>query len=133
MALENAYGPLLTDSASGADASAMAVPLPPTNLLQNMSENGLVILLRDFLADEAPEMASARHTFADSFASLIRGATCKTSQYNSVACFTLCDILEEVIAIYHDFESRDAGASYVDWGFWMEVCKRIMSSLNTMS
>ncbi|KAM4059579.1 protein family UPF0592 [Hirsutella rhossiliensis] len=133
MALEHAYGPPLMDSANGADASAMAVPLPPTNLLRNMSENGSVILLRDFLADDAPEVVSARHTFAEAFACLIKGATCKTSQYNSAACFTLCDFLDEVIVIYHDFESRDARSSYIDWDFWLEVCKRIMSSLNTMS
>ncbi|EQK99470.1 protein family UPF0592 [Ophiocordyceps sinensis CO18] len=133
MALEHAYGPPLMDSANGADASAMTVPLPPTNLLRNMSENGLVILLRDFLADDDPQMLSARHTFAEAFACLIKGATCKTSQFNNAACFTLCDFLEEVIVIYHDFESRDARSSYIDWDFWLEVCKRIMSSLNTMS
>lgn len=132
-ALEHAYGPPLMDSANEADASAMAVPLPPTNLLRNMSENGLVILLRDFLADDAPEMVSARHTFAETFARLMKGAACRTSQYNSAACFTLCDFLEEVMVIYHDFESRDAQSSYIDWDFWLEVCKRIMGSLNTMS
>lgn len=35
--------------------------------------------------------------------------------------------------IFHEAESRGLSARYVDWGFWLDVCKRIMDSLNTMS
>ncbi|PHH88618.1 hypothetical protein CDD83_7297 [Cordyceps sp. RAO-2017] len=133
MAIEHAYGPPLIDSVNGADATALALPLPPTNLMKGMAENGLVMLLRDFLSDDAPEMVHARHTFAESFACLMKGATCRTSQFNSAACFTLCDFLEEVMAIYHDFECRGGPSGYVDWDFWLDVCKRILGSLNTMS
>ncbi|POR31266.1 Membrane protein [Tolypocladium paradoxum] len=132
-AIEHAPGPPLIDSVNGADALALAMPLPPTNLMKGMAENRLVILLRDVLSDDATDMAGARHTFAESFAAVMKGATCKTSQFNSAACFTLCDFLEEAIMIFHEFESRDMSARYIDWTFWLEVCKRIMNSLNTMS
>ncbi|KND90285.1 membrane protein, partial [Tolypocladium ophioglossoides CBS 100239] len=132
-AIEHAYGPPLIDSVNGVDASALAMPLPPTNLMKGMAENRLVILLRDVLADGAAEMACARHTFAESFAAVMKGATCKTSQFNSAACFTLCDFLEEAIMIFHEFGSRNMSTQYIDWTFWLEVCKRIMNSLNTMS
>lgn len=132
-AIEHAYGPPLIDSVNGADALALAMPLPPTNLMKGMDENRLVILLRDVLSDDAAEIAGARHTFAESFAAVMKGATCKTSQFNSAACFTLCDFLEEAIMVFHEFESRNISTQYIDWTFWLEVCKRIMNSLNTMS
>ncbi|KAJ6445765.1 Aminomethyltransferase [Purpureocillium lavendulum] len=132
-AIEHAYGPPLIDQVNGADATALAMPLPPTNLMKGMAENRLVILLRDVLTDDAPELGGARHTFAETFTALMKGATCRTSQFDSAACFTLCDFLEEAIMIFHEFESRDMSARYVDWDFWLDVCKRIMASLNTMS
>ncbi|PHH68212.1 hypothetical protein CDD80_173 [Ophiocordyceps camponoti-rufipedis] len=133
MVIEHAYSPPLIDAVHGADATAMAMPLPPTNLMKGMSENGLVMLLRDLLADEDSRMAGPRHTFAEAFACLLKSATCRTSQFDSAACFTLCDLLDEVLTVYHEYESRDASPSYVDWDFWLDVCRRIMSSLNTMS
>ncbi|GJN73085.1 hypothetical protein PLICBS_007161 [Purpureocillium lilacinum] len=132
-AIEHAYGPPLIDQVNGADATALAMPLPPTNLMKGMSENRLVILLRDVLTDDAPELGDARNTFAETFTALMKGATCRTSQFDSAACFTLCDFLEEAIMIFHEAESRGLSARYVDWGFWLDVCKRIMDSLNTMS
>ncbi|PFH57084.1 hypothetical protein XA68_15521 [Ophiocordyceps unilateralis] len=133
MVIEHAYSPPLIDAVHGSDATAMSMPLPPTNLMKGMSENGMVMLLRDFLSEDAPQMMGPRHTFAEAFACLMKSATCRTSQFDSAACFTLCDLLDEVLTVYHDFESRDASPSYVDWEFWLDVCKRIMGSLNTMS
>lgn len=124
-----AYAPLI-DSVNGAD-SALPMPLPSGNAAKGMSENRLVILLKDFLTDDAPELAGAKHTFAAAFAALIKAAASKTSLYDNSACFTLCDFLEEVLMVYHDFETPSA--SYVDWPFWIEVCKRMSSSMNTMS
>ncbi|PHH61860.1 hypothetical protein CDD81_7788 [Ophiocordyceps australis] len=134
MAMEHGCAPPpLIDSVNGADASALALPLPPTNLMKGMAENRLVVLLKDLLSDDAAEMLGARHTFAEAFACLLKGATCKTSQFNSTACFTLCDFVEEAINVYQEFETEDASTRYVDWEFWVDVCKRIMQSLNTMS
>ncbi|TWU77876.1 hypothetical protein ED733_004383 [Metarhizium rileyi] len=128
--MESAHAPLI-DSVNGAD-SALPMPLPPSNAARGMDENRLVILLRDFLlSDDAADIASARHTFAQTFALLIKAAASKTSLYDHTACFTLCDFLEEVLMVYHEFETPSA--SYTDWPFWIEVCKRMSSSMNTMS
>lgn len=127
--VEPTYAPLI-DSVNGAD-SALPMPLPPSNAVKGMGENRLVILLKDFLSDDAPEITGAKHTFAETFATLIKAAASKTSLYDNTACFTLCDFLEEVLMVYHDFETPST--SYIDWSFWVEVCKRMSSSMNTMS
>ncbi|EFZ00143.2 protein family UPF0592 [Metarhizium robertsii ARSEF 23] len=128
-----AYAPLI-DSVNGAD-SALPMPLPPpSNAIRVMGENRLVILLKDCLFDDGPEIAGAKHTFAESFAATLKAAASKTSLYDNSACFTLCDFLEEILMVYHDFETTAAApASYIDWPFWIEVCKRMSSSMNTMS
>ncbi|OAA64928.1 protein family UPF0592 [Cordyceps fumosorosea ARSEF 2679] len=128
-----AYPPPLVDSFHGADASAMAMPLPPSNLMKGMAENRLVALLKDILLDDFPDFASAKATFAETFTALLKAATQRTSKFNSSACFTLCDFLEEVLVIYDQYEARENVASCIDWTFWIEVFKRVMSSMNTMS
>lgn len=129
----NAFGqPPLLDSMHGSDASALALPMPP-NLSKSMSENRLVILLKDFLSDDSIEYTGARHTFAEAFSSVMKAATRKTSQFNSSACFTLCDFMEEVLAVYSEWETPTATAAYIDWTFWLDVWKKILGSLNTMS
>ncbi|KAJ4165586.1 hypothetical protein LMH87_007213 [Akanthomyces muscarius] len=132
-AIGQAYNPPLVDSLHGADASAMAMPLPPSNLMKGMAENRLVALLKDFLLDDFPEFANAKATFAETFAALMKAATQRTSKFNNSACFTLCDFLEEILVIYDKYESKEGVASCIDWTFWIEVFKRVMSSMNTMS
>ncbi|ATY62296.1 family UPF0592 [Cordyceps militaris] len=132
-ALGQAYTPPLVDSFPGADASAMAMPLPPSNLMKGMAENRLVALLKDFLLDELPDFASAKATFAETFGALMRAATQRTSKFNNAACFTLCDFLEEILVIYDKYEVMEDVAPCIDWTFWIEVFKRVMSSMNTMS
>ncbi|KAG5950514.1 hypothetical protein E4U53_004917 [Claviceps sorghi] len=123
--------PPLIDAVNGTEAAALALPLPPTNLLKSMSENRLVILLRDFFSEEAGELSGARHTYAETFAAMVKAAARKTSLYDNAACFALCDFLEEVLMIYHEFET--VAAAYVDWPFWIDVCKKMASSMNTMT
>lgn len=130
-AMDQLYGSPLVDSFSSVDATALSMPLPPSNLMKGMGENRLVILLKDFLTDDAAGIQDAKHTFAESFAALMKGSATKTSLFNNAACFTLCDFLEEVLVIYHDFETPSAG--YIDWPFWIDVCKKMASSMNTMS
>ncbi|GAO15091.1 hypothetical protein UVI_02048490 [Ustilaginoidea virens] len=132
-AVDHSLAAPFIDSVNGPDApAALTLPLPANNnAMKGMSENRLIILLKDFLLDDAAELASARHTFAEAFAALTKAATRKTSLYNSAACFALCDFLEEVLMTYHGFES--GSISYVDWPFWIEVCKRMSSSMNTIT
>ncbi|EJP69035.1 uncharacterized protein BBA_02070 [Beauveria bassiana ARSEF 2860] len=133
-ALGQAYNPPpLVDTFHGADASAMAMPMPPSNLMKGMAENRLVALLKDFLLDDLPEFANAKATFAETFAALMKAATQRTSKFNNSACFTLCDFLEETLVIYDKYETQEGVASCIDWTFWIEVFRRVMSSMNTMS
>ncbi|KAL7922747.1 DUF1765 domain-containing protein [Trichoderma austrokoningii] len=125
--------PHLANSTRGAEAAALQMPMPPSNLMKSMSENRLVILLRDILADDTPTFAGARHTFAESFSALLKAAASRTSRYNSTACSTLCDLLEEVLFIYHRAETAENPTSYIDWVFWTDVCKIALASLNTLS
>ncbi|KAM0253056.1 hypothetical protein ACHAQJ_007432 [Trichoderma viride] len=132
-ALEPPHGPLMANSARGAEAAALQMPMPPSNLMKSMSENRLVILLKDTLADDTPMFTGARHTFAEAFSALLKAAAGRTSRYNSTSCSTLCDLLEEVLLIYHRAETAEKPTSYIDWSFWVDVCKLALTSLNTLS
>ncbi|KAL7786238.1 DUF1765 domain-containing protein [Trichoderma ceciliae] len=132
-AFEPPHGPLLASSARGAEAAALQMPMPPNNLVKSMSENRLVMLLKDILADDVPASAGARHTFAEAFSALLKAAASRTSRYSSIACSTLCDLLEEVLIIYHRAETAENPTSYIDWPFWIDVCKMALTSLNTLS
>lgn len=123
----------MVDAAHGADASAMAMPLPPPNVMKGMSENRIVVLLKDLLHDTCEEHADARITFAETFSALMMAATRRTSMYNNSACLTLCDFLEEVLPIFNEFEESDGMEDLVDWDFWLDVCKKVIISMNTMS
>lgn len=125
-------GPGMMDPMPGADASAMAMPLPPPNLMKGMTENSLVMLLRDVLSGGVLEREGARHTLAEACAAMLKAAVRKTSQYDSPACFTLCDFLEEALAVYDGYEEC-VSKKYIDWTFWIDVFRRIFCSLNTMS
>ena len=121
------------DSDGGADAMALAMPLPTTNMMKGMADNRLIVLLKHFVGDETADIAGARHTFAQAFAALMKTVTSKTSQYDHPACYTLCDLLEQSFSIYHAFEMSGNSASYLDWPYWFDVLGRILGSLNTMS
>ncbi|KAH6898876.1 hypothetical protein B0T10DRAFT_121961 [Thelonectria olida] len=126
------YAQPLVDSINGPD-TALTLALPPSNVMKGMSENRLVMLLKDFLSDDTEEVAGARHTFAESFAALMKASTRKTSQFNHSACFTLCDFLEEVLVLYSEFEDPARTKTYLDWTFWIDVCRKVMGTYNTMS
>lgn len=126
-------GPMMMDPMPGADASAMAMPLPPPNLMKGMSENSLVMLLRDMLSDDTLGLGGAKHTFAEACVAMIKAAVRRTSQFDNAACFTLCDFLEEALMIYDGFEDAVSSKKHIDWPFWLDVFKKILGSLNTMS
>jgi hypothetical protein len=123
------------DVISGTDASAAALPLPPSsNVTRLMADNRLIMLIRDFLSDSPPETQCAQHTFAGAFSTTMRAAARRTSQFDHNACFILCDFMEEALAIYWKFQSAlDIYVEYVDWAFWFEVCQKMLESQNTMT
>ncbi|KFY37874.1 hypothetical protein V494_04604 [Pseudogymnoascus sp. VKM F-4513 (FW-928)] len=107
---------LLGGSLAGADASAAALPLlPSSNLARLMCENRLIMLVRDFLAEQPQDVGEARRTFAESFALSLKASTKRTSVYNHNACSILCDFLEEVLPIYLSLP-EDAGERQPDDG-----------------
>ncbi|KAJ4130822.1 hypothetical protein NW768_006360 [Fusarium equiseti] len=130
--MDGGFNPAAMDGMSGADA-AMALPLPMSNVMRGMAENRCIMLLKDYLSDDSPDIAGARHTFAETFATMMKAATRRVSMYNHPACFTLCDFLEEVLVLYSEFEDPDSSDSYLDWPFLFDVCQKVMGSFNTMS
>ncbi|KAI1137783.1 DUF1765-domain-containing protein [Hypoxylon sp. FL0543] len=134
-AVEAMIGPPIIDALHDADATATALPVPPnSNIMKGMSENRLVVLLKDLLSTASVFHTDARHTFAESFMTLMKAAAKRTSQFDHNACFTICDFLEESLVVYDNFVNvENPEMAYVDWPFWFDVCKKILESNNTMS
>lgn len=122
------------DVLAGADASAAAMPLPSNNSARPMAENRLIMLLRDFIADRPSSFEEARVTFAEAFGKMMQAAARKTSVFDHNACFVLCDFMEEALVLFVRFHhATDNEFDFIDWRFWLEVCKKILESQNTMS
>ena len=125
---------LTFDDILGPDTSATPLPLPAPNASRLMAENRLIMLLREILSESSKVKDTARRSFADSFGYLLKAASRRTSMFDHNACFTLCDFLEEAIAIlvrfYHDTEDP---VSFLDWDFWRQVCEGMLRSNNSMT
>ncbi|KAH7380084.1 hypothetical protein BKA66DRAFT_512859 [Pyrenochaeta sp. MPI-SDFR-AT-0127] len=120
------------DVLSDPDASASAITLPPANATRQMQENRLIMLIRDFLSERNTHLHSARRIFAESFARLLQAQARKITIYDSNACYTLCDFLEESFIIMVRYEQYDSEHhSIMDWPFWLSVCKSMTASHNT--
>lgn len=114
-----------------ANATA-AIPMAPRNPMRTMAENKMVVLLRDVMSDKTNCSDECRRLYAQSFMAMLRGAVRKTQVFDADACFTLCDLMEEVLPIYSQAE-KACGAAMVDWPFWMDVVKRMSESHNNMT
>lgn len=119
-----------------AEADASAAPLPPTagSVTRQMAENRLIMLLRDVLSDKASNHMLASRTLATYFAKMLQAAARRVSKFDYDACFSLCDFLEEAIYIFTRYQSANPSTpDIIDWAFWLEVCKQMSDSQNTMS
>ncbi|KAF7936191.1 uncharacterized protein EAE98_002410 [Botrytis deweyae] len=122
------------DVLAGADASAAALPLPSTNSARLMAENRLIMLLRDFLSERPADFEPARMTFAQAFSKMMQASARRTSLYDHNACFVLCDFMDEALSLFvrfhhaHEFED-----DFIEWHFWLDVCRKILESQNSMS
>lgn len=126
--------PTFDDVLSDPDAVASALPLPPTNAVRIMAENRLIMLIRDFLSERTSEHPVARDLFAESFHDLMQAAAKGISVFNHAACYTLLDFLEEALVILNRFENlRNSEIKLINSEFWQAVCKRMISSHNTMT
>ncbi|KAH9437645.1 hypothetical protein MCOR27_001742 [Pyricularia oryzae] len=143
VAFEALMRPSFPESIHGADAALthMGPLLPNANMFRGMDENCIIMLLRDFLST-ANCLSGARYAFAEAFMRLSKAATKRTGQYDHNAQHLLCDFLQEALQIYHVAPSSPGDAEiptfppligYVDWTFWFDVCKRMLSNNNTMS
>lgn len=135
-AADAGLGPPISDAAHGVDASAMALPVAPnnSNAHRGMGENRLLVLLKDVLSPGSVTSAGARQAFAEAFMATMKAAAKRTSQFDHNACFTLCDFLEVALVAYNDhLVAMRPMPHWVDWTFWIDVCKRILNSHNTMS
>jgi hypothetical protein len=122
------------DILAGADANAAALPLPSNNSARLMAENRLIMLLRDFISERPSDFHLARMTFAETFSKMIQAVARKTSLFDHNACFVLCDFMEEALTIFVRFHHAHALESdFIDWYFWLDVCKKILESENSMS
>lgn len=122
------------DVLAGADATAAALPLPSTNSTRQMGENRLIMLLRDFLSERPSDFDTARMTFAESFGKVVQATARRTSIFHHNACFVLCDFMEEALVVYIRFhQSHTLESDFIDWRFWLDVCKKMLESQNTMS
>ncbi|KAF2712295.1 DUF1765-domain-containing protein [Pleomassaria siparia CBS 279.74] len=114
------------------DTSASALPIPPANASRPMAENRVIMLIRDFLSERNAHLGPSRRLFAESFGRLLKGAARRVSVYNSNACYTLCDFLEEAFVIMVRYEQLDPQQhSVLDWPFWLSVCRQMTASQNT--
>lgn len=130
-----AYNAMTFPSADGIDASATALPFAPNNnVMKGMTENRLIVLLKDFLSAGSIHLTAARHTFAEAFMALMKASAKKTSLFDHNACFTLCDFLQESLVAYDGYiDVHRPTLEYIDWPFWLDVCKKIMESNNAGS
>lgn len=120
------------DVLSDPDASASTMAIPPANATRQMQENRLIMLIRDFLSEGNSHIHVARHMFADSFVSLLQAQARKISVYDSNACYTLCDFLEEAFGILVRYEQHNSEHHKVlEWPFWLKVCREMTASENT--
>jgi len=122
------------DVLAGADASAAALPLPSNNSARLMAENRLIMLLRDFISERVADFQPARTTFAEAFGKIMQASARRTSLFDHNACFVLCDFMEEALTLFVRFHhAYGLEQDYIDWMFWLEVCKKMLESQNSMS
>jgi len=114
------------------DATA-SLPMTIANASRSIAENRLIMLLRDMLADRTLEHSTMRELFVTTFDSTIKAAVERISVYNNDACFVLCDFMEEVLPITFRYHQTAANTHVLDWPFWLQVCRRMMESQNTLT
>ncbi|EAS32601.3 uncharacterized protein CIMG_11159 [Coccidioides immitis RS] len=127
---ENAHGATSTtfeDFIDGAEATATGFPLGATNSLRIMSENRLILILKNILLDNSVP-ADTKQFFLEAFCSILKLAARKTSLFDHGPCFVLCDFVEELVPIIPPYCQSTGQPDILDWDFWLEVCKQMMKS-----
>jgi hypothetical protein len=141
------------------DATMAALSQPVnSNMFRGMADNRLVLLLKDMLSDNTVGVfPTVKLTYAEVFMRIMKAATKATSRFEHTSIHMLCDFLEEALPTYHafqdglntkraaspvhgtfDFEfpphiSQTGQIDLIDWSFWFDVMRKILSSNNTMA
>ncbi|KAH0542695.1 hypothetical protein FGG08_002928 [Glutinoglossum americanum] len=122
------------DVLAGVDAPVATLPLSSVNVARSVPENRLIMLLRDMLSERQLDIGVARHNFAETFSNLLKAAARNISIFDHSSCFTLCDFMDEAIPILVRFlHNSTQPRDYIDWEFWLEVCKQMVESQNSMT
>ena len=122
------------DMLKEADANATVLPLPANGAARSMAENRLILLLRDCLSGSTIMTEGTQSVFAQSFSTMLKATARKISVFDHNACFTLCDFLEEAFAILSRYrEASGTMVIVIDWAFWLNVCKYMLQSHNSMT
>lgn len=112
-------------------AKVSTIPVP---MGRNMSENKIVVLLRDVATDRQSCTSRCRNIIAESLSAMMMAAAQRTKVFDADACFALCDVMEELLPILNFAEKlADNGAKYIDWTFWLNVMKRMAECDNNMT
>ncbi|RMZ82786.1 hypothetical protein DV738_g1622, partial [Chaetothyriales sp. CBS 135597] len=121
-------------NARGVDAADALASLPMTiaNASRMIAENRLVMVLRDILSDRAGDNPLLPEFYASSFCNILKAAARKISLYNNDACFVLCDFLEEIFPILTR-HCQHSDTPFLDWPFWLQVCRLMAQSHNTLT
>jgi Protein of unknown function (DUF1765) len=120
------------DFIEGPNAGMSTLSLGMANCHRSMAENRLIILLQDFVSDSSPELSQVRRMYVDSFMRVLKTASRKTSLFNHSACFVLCDFVEEAAPLVNRY-CRKIKEDIFEWPFWMDVCKQLTRSHNSMT
>lgn len=125
-----------TGAANYMDNPDALAPLPMTiaNATRSISENRLIMLLKDICNDTTRENAFQRSLIIESFDAVTKAAARKISLYNNDACFVICDFMEEVLPIMFRYnQSFQDTPIALDWPFWLQVCQRMLKSQTTLT
>lgn len=127
------YASSFFDELESPDTPAATMPLTSANAARSMAENRLIMVLRDILADNSPELQQLREVYAESFGSIVKAAARRISLYDGNACFVLCDFMEEMLAIMCRYHQKTPTHQALDWSFWLKVCQSMMQSHNSLT
>ncbi|KAL2388374.1 hypothetical protein RJ035_003353 [Blastomyces gilchristii] len=133
--VDNIHAPTSTtfeDFIDGTDASASAIPLGTANSLRVMSENRLILLLKDIVTDRSLDL-SIKQMFVENFCAILKVATKKISLFDHNGCFVLFDFVEELVSVIPPYCESTQQPDLLDWNFWLDVCKQMMKSNNSLT
>ncbi|PGH27468.1 hypothetical protein AJ80_00948 [Polytolypa hystricis UAMH7299] len=120
------------DFIDGSEASATAMPLGAANSFRLMSENRLIYLVKEVMADRSMDPL-IKQVFVHALCKIVKVGARKTSIFNHNACFVLCDFLEELIPVIHPYCKSTQQLDLLDWDFWLQVCEEMMKSNNCLT